>query len=412
LAIDQGDPLIRRLKREDYNDSLNVEDRASLMYGLVTAVDGPVRTDRGVLFCRFSDVQQMTRHPSIVMGDPGGEGYKDMGADHPLGPHSRDGADHRRFRKILDPVFSPRAVARFEPAVRILANELIDSFIDAGRVELHDRLAVPLPCKTFLSLLGLPQEDLAELIGYKDGIIRISGRTEEERRQQASAGGQRLREYVRAHLAERERQGTERDDLIDGLLKTESEGHRLEREEIVDVIQLLTIAGLDTVTSSLSCIFAWLARNPDQRRRLVEDPVLIPGAVEELLRTESPVIAGERYAAQDVEINGFQLRAGDRIHAIWGAANLDPDQFPDPLSINIERPANKPIAFAAGPHRCLGSHLARLELRIAVDEFHRRIPDYSLDPDEPPQYMDIGVRSAIRLPIVFRAPQTRQPPGA
>jgi cytochrome P450 len=160
-------------------------------------------------------------------------------------------------------------------------------------------------------------------------------------------------------------------------------------------------AGLDTVTASMSCIFSWLARHPEQRDRLVANPELIRAAVEELLRYESPVPAGTRYATEDIDLGGELIRAGEAIHAIWSAANVDPWQIENPLVANFDRPRQTHMVFASGTHRCLGSHLARLELRLAVEEFHRRFPEYHITEGDEPRYDNIAVRMASYLPVTL-----------
>jgi cytochrome P450 len=252
-----------------------------------------------------------------------------------------------------------------------------------------------------LDVLGLPQEDLPRLLELKDGVLRNAGQTRAERNRLALEGGQCLRDYLGAQLDRRLASGLRRGDLIDGFIHAEFEGRRLEREEIIDTMHLFCLAGLDTVTSAFSCLVGWLARHPDDRQVLVEDPSLVPRAVEELLRYETPVVAGTRYAVADVDVNGFLIRTGERINLIWGTANLDPAHTPDPLKVDFRRASNTHLTFASGFHRCIGSHLARLELRLGLEEFHRRIPEYWIDPDDQPTYVDIGIRSAIRLPLHF-----------
>lgn len=394
--------VLRKFDADEFNDSLDVEDRASLMHDLVTSLPGPVRGPAGVVLCRYADIQQVTRNAVVEMGDPGGEGYKSMGADHALGPHSRDGDEHRRYRKTLDPVFSAQRVAGLADDIRTLANELIDGFIDDGQVEFHDQFAVPLPCKIFLKVLGLPQDDLPELLRLKDGILRSGGANRQEHNTRALAGGHRLRAYLGEQLDRRVASGERHDDLIDGFIHAEFEGRRLERDEIVDTMHLFCLAGLDTVTSSFSCLVGWLARRPEQRQRLVDDPTLVPKAVEELLRIETPVVAGTRFAMTDVDIDGFTIHAGERITLLWAAANMDPDHTADPLRADFDREGLTHLTFASGFHRCIGSHLARLELRLGLEELHRRIPDYWIAPDQEPTYVDIGIRAAVRLPLQFR----------
>jgi cytochrome P450 len=362
---------------------------------------GQVTTERGRMLFRHDDIVALCRHADVVMWDPIDTGYVMLGADHPLGPHSRDGREHTRFRKLVDPHFAPRRMAERTDQVRTLARQLIDQFVDDGHVEAFGSFAVPLPSRIFLDLLGLDPDDAHEWIQLKDGILRgaAGASSVEEVRRIQLAAGQRLRDHVAPMLDARLSEPGAQQGLIDMLLHTEIDGERLAREEVIDVIQLLVIAGLDTVTSSISCFLARLAQHPDERDALVADPALIPTAVEELLRYESPVPAGERWAAKDLEINGVKFAAGDSMEMIWGAANMDPLAIERPDRIDFHRPTNRHIAFAAGPHRCLGSHLARLELRIALEEWLRRIPDFRITPGQKPIYVGVGVRCVPFLPL-------------
>ena len=191
------------------------------------------------------------------------------------------------------------------------------------------------------------------------------------------------------------------DDLIGGFLSVEIDGDHLTREEILDIVFLLLIAGLDTVSSALSNMVAYLARHPEQRQQLVDDPSLLPAAIEELLRTLTPVPFGGRFATADFTVNGKDVKEGDMIAVLWAAANVDPDTFPDPLKVDFNRPANRHVAFAAGFHRCLGSHLARMELRAALGAWHERVPDYAIAPGKEPVFNNDGVRIVNPLPLVI-----------
>jgi cytochrome P450 len=165
---------------------------------------------------------------------------------------------------------------------------------------------------------------------------------------------------------------------------------------------LLMFAGLDTVTSSLSCIFAWLGQHPAERDRLIADRSLLPAAIEEIMRYESPVPSGQRHPTEDIDLgDGLVIKAGEPIHAFWAAANVDPTHYDDPLTVNFDRGRQSHIVFASGTHRCLGSHLARMELRIALDEILTRIPDYTVPAVEDLVYDNVSVRMAKRLPIKF-----------
>ena len=180
----------------------------------------------------------------------------------------------------------------------------------------------------------------------------------------------------------------------------EVDGIRLTDEEVLDICFLFIIAGLDTVTDSLDCFFAYLAQEPEQRRLLVEDESAIPSAVEELLRWESPVPAVPRVVTQDVEYEGCPVKAGEQVMLLIGSANTDDAAHPGVDTVDLRRNPNPHLAFGGGVHRCLGSHLARVELRVALREFHRRIPDYWLKPGTVLEYTP-GLRSLTTLPIEF-----------
>ena len=184
------------------------------------------------------------------------------------------------------------------------------------------------------------------------------------------------------------------------LVHAEIEGERLERTEILDICFLLLLAGLDTVTATLGCNIAYLAANPEARRRIASEPRLIPSAVEELLRWETPVMLIPRLIKQDVVIGGAQLRAGELATLLLGAANVDEGHFESADTVDLERERNIHLAFGAGPHRCLGSHLARMELQVAMEEWHRRVPDYGIAEGETPRYSP-GIREVLYLPLVW-----------
>jgi cytochrome P450 len=287
-------------------------------------------------------------------------------------------------------------------AVRELTDELIDGFIGDGHAELFEQICVPLPTKIFLRVFGLPQEDREALIEFKDDILGATGDTIDAREQAGIEAGDRLREHLSKRLAER-KNAPLGEDLISQFLTFELDGHKLTDDEIVNLMHMFTIAGLDTVTSSLSVQFAFLARHPEERERLVADPSLWPTAVEELMRSESPVPQGGlRWAAEDLEINGVEVKKGHMIFLGWASANVDPAVFEDPMSIDLTRKPNRHMSFAVGLHRCLGSHLARMEMVAALSRFHERIPNYSVPDGEQIVYRCIpGIRQAGRIPITF-----------
>jgi cytochrome P450 len=380
--------------------ALNTAEPQPLYQEICTTV--PFRKDGFVVLTRLADVMDALKRPEIVSHPPDRVGGN-LGSDRPLIPLDLDGDEHRKYRKLLDPLFAPRVVAALEPRVRRLADELIDDFVDRDEVEMYDALCVPLPTTIFLELLGLPRSDLQLFLDFKDAAIRPKGETFEECMAYQREMVLKLYDYLNRELDRREAAARPGADLIGGFLTVEVDGDRLTRENIIDIVYLLVIAGLDTVTASLSCIIAWFATHPEARARIVADESLLPAAIEELMRFESPVPFGGRFAIADVEINGQQVKAGDFVSVLWAAANADPEGFDDPLTVDLQRAPNRHVAFAAGFHRCLGSHLARLELRVALEQLHRRIPHYEIAPGQEPVYAGIGVRTVSPLPIKFHS---------
>jgi cytochrome P450 len=400
-TFDAMSPELQALIAYHPNGALDVEQPQVAVAEILQSMP-VVRWEMGVGFFTMDDIVAAGRNPHIVSFNPQtGEG-NGMGSADPLIPLHLDGDLHRHYRKLLDPLFTPKKMAALEPDIRKLADELIDGFAGAGHVELHDAFCVPLPSTIFLRVFGLPIEDAPFLIEQKDRILKNDAKTHEEAEVIGRAAGEELRAHLRSRLTERRSHGTRHDDLIDQFMHFEVDGDRLNDDEVVNIMQMFTIAGLDTVTSSLSCLFAWFALHAAERRRVVENPELLAGAVEELLRFESPVPSGGvRYATEDTDVNGVPVRAGEMIYLCWASANLDPSTIEDPLETNLERADNRHVAFAAGSHRCLGSHLARIELRTAVDQFHRRIGDYWVTEGEKVVYEFAGVRQARYLPLTF-----------
>jgi cytochrome P450 len=357
---------------------------------------------------RFEDVVWALRHPEIFSSEMG-EQLK-LGNPRPMIPQQIDPPDQTRYRRLLDPLFSRKRMLALAPAVRKHANELIDAFASAGECEFDEAFAIPLPCTAFLALFGLPASDLPSFLDMKDGIIRphkfiaapksngledmqVHIALQADYRKQTA---DRMFAYFEEEIAKNA--GRHHDDLLGALLESEIDGEKLTREELLDICFLLLIAGLDTVTATLGCNIAYLASNPGQRQRLTENPKLIAGAVEELLRWETPVTAVPRIAKCDMTLRDFDIKQGEVVTFLIGAANTDDEHFKRAQEVDFERERNIHLAFGAGPHRCLGSHLARMELQVAMEEWHRRIPDYRIQPGETPTYSP-GIREVMYLPL-------------
>ena len=357
---------------------------------------------------RYEDAVWGLRHPEIFSSEM--DLQVALGNDRPMIPQQIDPPDQTRYRRLLDPHFSRRKMEALVPDIRKHAAALIDRFADRGECEFDKEFAVPLPCTAFFSLCGLPYDDLELFLKLKDGIIRPQNVYPDELRGlEPAASMEKAKElrkrsadqiyaYFEDVIADRERKP--REDLMTQLVHAEIDGEKLSRNEILDICFLLILAGLDTVTATLGCNIAYLAANPEQRRRIVADPDLIPGAVEELLRWETPVTAVPRLCKQDVTVSGFEIKAGEMVTFLIGAANVDEDHFEDATRVDFARGRNLHLAFGGGPHRCLGSHLARMELQVAMEEWHRRIPEYRVKPGETPTYSP-GIREVMYLPLVW-----------
>ena len=366
----------------------------------VMSVDLP--SGRGILLSRKAEIDEALRHPEIFSSNMDAVDLKNK---RPMIPLQIDPPDQRKYRKLLDPIFSPRKMTAMDESVSALVNHLIDQFIDRGEVDFAKEFSVPFPSQVFLTLLGLPPEELDTFLTMKDGIIRPDhvtgkryGSKEATDYQQKIADS--VYDYFNKVLDQREVE--RKDDLLSHFLDAEMEGDSLTREDILDICFLFLIAGLDTVTATLDCMFSFLAQHPEQRQQLVDDPSLIPNAIEEMLRWETPVMGIARVAVQDTELNGCPIGAGDQIMIMIGSANTDEAEFPDADVVRFDREVNRHLAFGGGIHRCLGSHLARMELRVALREWHKRIPEYEIEAGQTLEYTS-GIRSIDHFPMRFTA---------
>jgi cytochrome P450 len=356
----------------------------------VLCVDGAVQTTTRAA------LDSALRHPEIYSS--GMEGAP-LGTERPLIPLQIDPPEHRKYRKLLDPLFAPKQMARLEPQISAQVNELIDGFEDKGRCDFTNDFAIPLPSIIFLRLFGLPLSELPQLLAFNERTQRPEGTTGTEHLESRRANAQDVYRYFEAVIDER-RRAVPGDDLLSTLLTTEVEGERLSDDEVVDISFLMILAGLDTITDTLTCSFKFLAEHPSHRQQIVEDPSVIPSAVEELLRWETPVMTIIRVAQSDAEIEGCPVHQGDFVLACLGSANTDESVFENADEVDFTRNPNRHIAFGGGVHRCLGSHLARQELRVALREWHRRIPSYELPAGFVPEYSD-GLRSVRNLTLLF-----------
>lgn len=353
-----------------------------------------------VVVSRHEDVIWALRHPEVFSSMEAIE----IGQEQPLIPLQVDPPEHAKYRRLLDPEFSPKKVAGLESEARALVDEILDRFVDRGSCDFHEEFATPLPSTLFLAIMGLPHEDLATFLQWRDNTIRPDvdpGDLDAATRLREQTGHE-ITEYFRYAIAAC--RAAPDDRLLSRIVRAQIDGEQLSDAELLGICHLFMLGGLDTVTATLDCMVAFLAHHPDQRRLIVDDPELVDGAVEELLRWETPVQFVPRVAKQDVTMHGVDIRAGTHALLVLGAANSDEHGFPDADTVDFAREQNRHLAFGGGPHRCLGSHLARFELKIAIEAFHRRIPNYVIPAAADISYSP-GIRQTNTLPLVWEPSQ-------
>lgn len=335
--------------------------------------------DGSVTITRYEDIRYLNQSPD-VLGN-GADGVK-LGSQKARIPLDLDGEEHHTWRKRLNPLFTAKRMAVLEPRIRARSVELLEKFAKSGQADVMAQWCAPLPAAMFLSILGLPQEDLQEFLEFTD--MQLHPRPDlpmEENFARMADGAARCRQYLDDVLDARSK-GDPGDDVLGWLVSfRDPDGSPIEREDLHSILYLLILAGLDTTSLMLGNSLAYLATHPDHRRLLLERPDLWPGAIEELLRFDTSVPLAVRTPVADIALpSGQTIKAGTLVNVSWASANLDPAKFENPLEADFTRSPNGHVAFASGFHRCLGSHLARLELRIALQEFHNAIPEYELAP--------------------------------
>lgn len=359
---------------------------------------GDVFQAEGVWFLTSPEAVQFAhRHPEIFSS---ARAFDSLASPVPLVPIAIDQPDHVRFRKILDPMLAPRVVNRMEEGLRAQVRELIGAFAGDGQCDAVAQLGRLYPTQVFLTLFGLPLEDRDQFIYWAETIIENSrGTMTSEPSEETATAAIALFGYLQRYLEQkREHPG---DDMLSRVLTAEGE-LAMSHEEVLGMCFLFVLAGLDTVTAGIGFVLLHLATHPEVRRRLVEDSSLIPAAIEEILRLEPPAPITPRVALTDVEVCGVSIPAGARVNLCLGTANRDGERFPTPDEIDLEQGDRGHLTFGGGIHRCLGSHLARRELRLLVEEWLELIPEFELAPGARPTLVwPSGTFHLAALPLVF-----------
>lgn len=314
-----------------------------------------------------------------------------------LMPEESDPPIHTQWRKVLNPHLSPKVSLSYDQPIRDDVNELIDRFIDRGECEFISEFGALLPGWAFFkNVLGLPVDDLAQLVeGVEEGTFNPD--MNERGRHFANVFA-----YLEDHLRWRSEQ-PEREDLIGTILKgvTYDDGEPAPWEHKVSILVDLTFGGIATTTFVMASAIHHLATHPDQRQLLIDDPSLIENAIEEYARFFPPVVALGRTCTRDVEIAGTEIPAGEFVMLTYAAASRDPRHMDDPGKIDLTRQGIPHSTFGVGRHRCIGSNLARVELSTTLEEWLKRIPEFSVKPGTEPVYVTGYLRSMRKLELVW-----------
>ena len=315
--------------------------------------------------------------------------------DAPVGyapPITSDPPFHQHARRLLLPAFSPKAVAVLEPFTRQFCAGLLDDLLADGTTELDaaEQYAQHIPVQVIAHMLGVPPTDGDRFRTFIHRILEKPGQVE------PVPESETLTAYLRDLIDERE--AAPQDDLISYLLAAEIDGHPLTPEHVVGTCALLLLAGIDTTWSAIGASLWHLAEHPEDRRRLVEDPSLVPTAVEEFLRAYAPVTMA-RLVSEPVEVGGCPMAIDDWVLLSFPAANRDPEVFDRAEEVLIDREQNRHLAFGLGIHRCIGSNLARMELTVAVEEWLRRVPEFEVADPAGVRWSTGQVRGPRTLPV-------------
>jgi cytochrome P450 len=385
------------LRHEDFNDNDFLYDVYEVMRDRApfahTDVPFLAPTPGGAwVAVRYADCYRILQDWEHFSSNPTPEASEQLTGDLVI---TLDPPRQQKFRKVLNPYFSPARMKALAPQIRDETDRLIDDFIEGGRGDLAE-VAWRQPGIVFFKyLLGMPIDDVPLCIELTD--TGLNGPSEETR---VSAWGEL---YQHIHDAVSARGGAPpQDDMIDVLLGAEIDGKKLAFGDVVANAMLLVQAGLETTASAMSFAFHYLATHPDERDRLIREPDIMPRAVEELIRFGGSIHGIPRTVAKEVELNGQTFCPGESVVVNYASANRDSDEFADPARCILDRAANRHLGFGAGVHRCLGSNLARLEFRIGIEQVLARMPDYRLAPDGDAVFHGNSVTRGFRsLPVQF-----------
>lgn len=310
-----------------------------------------------------------------------------------------DAPDHTPERRLMLPFFAPKSVEKYREHTQELCRQLIRSFIEEGRADIAEQYARQIPPRIIAAILGIDPEMADEFTTWVQGVLELGLQDEEVREHYA--------EIIRNFFVEeiKDRYENPGDDLISFLLQAEIDGEPVPMNVVRGNVGLMLIAGIDTTWSSIGSALWHLATHPEDRQRLVDEPELIPTAVEEFLRAYSPVTMA-RVATQNTTLGDREVNKGERVVLTFPAANRDPEIFDDPEEIIIDRQKNRHIAFGSGIHRCAGSNLARMEMQVAITEFLAMVPEFEIEEGGEVTWAGGQVRGPRNIPVTFARRQS------
>ena len=386
-------PLSARMAQDPYPEYAALRERS------------PVHRSRLLnawVFSRYADVDTVLRDHRRFSNDPAKRNLTRRQQAMVPAPDDYtmlllDPPDHTRLRALVNKAFTRRAVNALEPQIRTLMNSLLDE-VDPAGFDLMEAVANPLPVIVISEMLGVPPEDRARFRVWSNQRARLLEPTISPREREIGAeAGQALSDYFRPII--QARRAEPEDDIVSALVQAEEEGDALTEQEVLNMLRLLLIAGNETTTNLIGNGTLALLRSPDELERLRADPSLIPAAVEELLRFDSPVQTDFRGALEDCEVNGAPVRRGQNIVLLIGAANRDPAAFEEPDRLDIGRAEGSHISFGRGIHHCIGAPLARLEGRIFLEVLLERFSSIRLAAERPAYRGGVVLRGLESLPV-------------
>jgi cytochrome P450 len=354
------------------------------------------------ILTRYADIEWAARNPEVFSNAQIAIPHRQFFPEKQI-PVQLDGEEHRKWRLALSDLFNPGVVNHFTPQIRQATIDTIKPLVQKGGCEFISEVATRLPAETFVITFGIGREYVQSLLDHKEWLRREgipNARNDEE----FYAANRPLWQFFSEAIDRRRAEGTkDRRDVLSQLINTTFDSRRLTQDEMINTAFVTMLAALDTTTAALGLVFQYLANNPDVQDAVVQSPEDIQVITEELLRHE-PVVTTGRVLTRDVERHGVLMRAGERVLMSWGMSGLDPEVFDRPDEVDFQRPSTRHLAFAVGPHRCLGMFVARRVINLALEVWHAHIPRYHVTPEATIKRHYSPARGLANLDLTFGEP--------